>query len=103
VPGGGRRPPSPNVLVNDYYMIKLCDFGMARTKQHTLIQTKMMGACAGVGTRPLPGPPVPSPPIRARRPNAPHTRDPLESHSGLLIPFIQLQSLFRDGQTGPKR
>lgn len=34
---------SPNVLVNDYYMIKLCDFGMSRTKQHTMIQTKQMG------------------------------------------------------------
>ena len=34
---------SPNVLVNDYYMIKLCDFGMSRTKQRTVIQTKQMG------------------------------------------------------------
>uniref|UniRef100_A0A7S1ILY5 Protein kinase domain-containing protein n=1 Tax=Eutreptiella gymnastica TaxID=73025 RepID=A0A7S1ILY5_9EUGL len=34
---------SPNVLVNDYFMIKLCDFGMSRTKKHTRIHTKQMG------------------------------------------------------------
>eukprot|EP00906_Rhabdomonas_costata_P035991 RCo050532 len=34
---------SPNVLINDYNMIKLCDFGMARTKQQTVIHTKGMG------------------------------------------------------------
>eukprot|EP01006_Ploeotia_vitrea_P054087 TRINITY_DN67848_c7_g3_i1.p1 TRINITY_DN67848_c7_g3~~TRINITY_DN67848_c7_g3_i1.p1 ORF type:complete len:502 (-),score=3.39 TRINITY_DN67848_c7_g3_i1:477-1982(-) len=34
---------SLNILVNDYYMIKLCDFGMSRTKQHTVIQTKEKG------------------------------------------------------------
>eukprot|EP00992_Anisonema_acinus_P009446 TRINITY_DN5665_c0_g1_i2.p1 TRINITY_DN5665_c0_g1~~TRINITY_DN5665_c0_g1_i2.p1 ORF type:complete len:233 (+),score=42.60 TRINITY_DN5665_c0_g1_i2:1017-1715(+) len=37
---------SPNILVNDYYMVKLCDFGMSRTKQHTRIVTKQGGGSA---------------------------------------------------------
>uniref|UniRef100_A0A7S4LH93 Protein kinase domain-containing protein n=1 Tax=Eutreptiella gymnastica TaxID=73025 RepID=A0A7S4LH93_9EUGL len=34
---------SLNILVNDYYMIKVCDFGMSRAKQHTVIHTKETG------------------------------------------------------------